>query len=56
MKFFKECLKELKITKWPDKKYMVKYSTATFSTVITLSLYFLVISLLFLELESILNG
>lgn len=56
MKFFKECFKELKTTKWPDKKYMVKYSIATFSTMIVLSVYFLVISTLFVTLERVLNG
>lgn len=56
MKFFKECIKELKITRWPDKKYMVKYSAATFSTIILLSVYFLIVSSLFIELEKVLNG
>lgn len=56
MKFFKECINELKITQWPNKKYMGKYSIATFSTIITLSLYFYLITILFLELEKVLNG
>ncbi|MBQ6546626.1 MAG: preprotein translocase subunit SecE [Bacilli bacterium] len=45
--FFKEVIKELKKVKWPDKKYMVKYSAATFGTIIISSLYFYVIFALF---------
>lgn len=44
MKFFKEVKSELKKTKWPDKKYMVKYSVATFFTVIVSALYFYLIT------------
>lgn len=45
--FFKEVIKELKIVKWPDKKYMVKYSIATFVTIIMCSLYFYLITIVF---------
>lgn len=45
--FFKEVIKELKIVKWPDKKYMVKYSVATFVTIIMCSLYFYLITVVF---------
>ena len=47
MKFFKEVFNELKKVKWPDKKYMVKYSVATFATIIMCSLYFYLITVLF---------
>lgn len=45
--FFKQALNELKITVWPDKPYMVKYSIATFATIILCSVYFSLIYLLF---------
>lgn len=45
--FFKEVVKELKKVKWPDKKYMIKYSAATFGTIILSSLYFYLIFMLF---------
>lgn len=45
--FLKEVIKELKIVKWPDKKYMVKYSIATFVTIIMCSLYFYLITVVF---------
>ena len=45
--FFKEVIKELKKVKWPDKKYMVKYSVATFVTIIVCSLYFYLITVVF---------
>ena len=45
--FFKSVIKELKKVKWPDKKYMVKYSAATFGTIILSSLYFYLIYMLF---------
>ena len=45
--FFKEVIKELKRVKWPDKKYMIKYSAATFGTIIISSLYFYAIFALF---------
>ena len=38
--FFKEVIRELKIVKWPDKKYMVKYSIATIAFVIFFALFF----------------
>lgn len=45
--FFKEVINELKKVKWPDKKYMIKYSTATFVTIIVCSLYFYLITVVF---------
>ena len=45
--FFSEVIKELKRVKWPDKKYMVKYSAATFATIIISALYFYLIFVLF---------
>ena len=45
--FFKDVIKELKRVKWPDKKYMVKYSVATFATIIVTSLYFYAIFAIF---------
>lgn len=47
MKFFKEVKNELKKTKWPDKKYMIKYSIATFVTIIVFALYFYLITIVF---------
>ncbi len=47
MKFFKDVISELKKVKWPDKKYMIKYSIATFSTIIMCSLYFYMITIVF---------
>ena len=38
---------ELKKVKWPDKKYMIKYSIATFVTIIMCSLYFYLITVVF---------
>lgn len=46
-KFFKNVLKEMKRVTWPDKKYMVKYSIATFAIIIFSSLYFYLIFVLF---------
>ena len=51
--FFKEVVKELKRVKWPDKKYMVKYSVATFATIIISSLYFYAIFALFSYLKGL---
>jgi preprotein translocase SecE subunit len=51
--FFKEVIKELKRTKWPDKKYMVKYSVATFATIIISSVYFYAIFALFSYLKGL---
>ncbi len=38
--FFKEVFVELKKVKWPDRKLMVKYTTATIVFVVLLSLFF----------------
>ena len=51
--FFKEVIKELKRTKWPDKKYMAKYATATFVTIILSSVYFYAIFALFSYLKGL---
>ena len=53
MKFFKEVFSELKKVKWPDKKYMVKYSIATFATVIMSSVYFYLIIMLFAYIKGL---
>ena len=45
--FFKEVIKELKRTKWPDKKYMFKYSIATFGTIIFVCAYFSLVTAIF---------
>lgn len=45
--FFKRVIDELKITVWPTKPYMVKYSIATFATIIICSVYFSLMYLLF---------
>lgn len=45
--FFGQVLNELKITVWPDKFYMTKYSIATFATIIICSVYFSLLYLLF---------
>ena len=54
--FFKEVIKELKKVKWPDKKYMVKYSISTFAIIIVLSTYFYLIYILFTWLKEFING
>ena len=45
--FFKNVINELKKVKWPDKKYMVKYSIATFGTIIFTCAYFSLVTALF---------
>ena len=45
--FFKRVIDELKITVWPNKFYMIKYSVATFATIILCCAYFSLIYLLF---------
>ena len=45
--FFKRVIDELKLTVWPKKPYMVKYSIATFATIILCCVYFSLIYLLF---------
>ena len=51
--FFSEVIKELKRVKWPDKKYMVKYSVATFAAIIISSVYFYAIFALFSYLKGL---
>ncbi len=46
MKFLKSVIAELKKVKWPDKKYMVKYTIATLVVVFVLAFYFLGIDVL----------
>jgi len=46
MKFFKNVKEELKKVKWPDRKYMVKYSLATVFVVVFTALYFYGVSAL----------
>lgn len=40
MKFFKNVKEELKKVKWPERKYILKYSLATVFVVLFTSLYF----------------
>ena len=40
MKFLKNVVNELKKVKWPEKKYMIKYTIATLAVVVFFSLYF----------------
>lgn len=40
MKFLKNVKNELKKVKWPEKKYMVKYTVATVVVVLFFALYF----------------
>ena len=40
MKFLKNVISELKKAKWPDRKYMVKYTIVTVALVLALALYF----------------
>lgn len=47
MKALKNVKSEMSKVKWPDKKYMVKYSVATFVTIIVCSLYFYLITVVF---------
>ena len=44
MKFLKNVRTELKKVKWPDGKYMAKYTVATISFVVFFALYFYGIS------------
>lgn len=39
--FFKNVKEELKKVKWPEKKYILKYTIATLAFVIAFALYFL---------------
>ena len=45
--YFKQVINELILTVWPNKPYMIKYSIATFATIIICSVYFSLIYLLF---------
>ncbi len=45
MGFAKDVKKEMKKVKWPEKKYMVKYSIATLALVLFLALYFTAINI-----------
>ena len=40
MKFLKNVRTELKKVKWPDRKYMLKYTIATMAFVLFFALYF----------------
>ena len=40
MKFFNGVKSEMKKVKWPDKKYMVKYTIITVLLTVCLALYF----------------
>ena len=45
--FFNNVINELKKVKWPDKKYMIKYSVATFGTIILTCAYFSLVTAVF---------
>ncbi len=45
--FFNSVINELKKVKWPDKKYMFKYSIATFGTIIFVCAYFSLVTAIF---------
>lgn len=51
MNFFRNVISEIKKVKWPDKKYMVKYTIATLSVVIFFSLYFYIIEIIMSALK-----
>ena len=53
MKFFKDVKKEMSKVKWPDKKYMIKYSVATFAMIITVSVYFYLITAVFAAIKGL---
>jgi len=44
MGFAKDVRKEMKKVRWPEKKYMVKYSIATLAIVLFFALYFTLIN------------
>lgn len=46
IEFFKNVKNEMKKVKWPDKKYILKYTLVTLCFVIVLSLYFYLIFIL----------
>lgn len=53
MKFLKSVKKEMSKVKWPDKKYMIKYSIATFAMIISVSVYFYVITAIFAVIKGL---
>ena len=53
MKFFKKVKDELKKVKWPDGKYMLKYTIATMVLIIFLGLYFFGITALISVLKDL---
>ncbi len=54
--FFADVINELKKVKWPDKKYMIKYSIATFGTIILTCVYFSIVTALFALVKGVLIG
>ena len=53
MKFLKNVISELKKVKWPDKKYMLKYTIATLVVTITMALYFYGLNILLVLLKEL---
>ncbi len=51
MKFLRGVFSEMKKVKWPDKKYMAKYTAATLAVVIFFSAYFFIIELIMSALK-----
>lgn len=54
--FFKNVINELKKVRWPDKKYIIKYTIVTLVFVFVVAMYFFVWSALMAFLKSLLRG
>ena len=54
--FFKNVINELKKVRWPDKKYIIKYTIVTLVFVFVIAMYFFGWSALMAFLESLLRG
>lgn len=52
--FFKGIGKEIKKTRWPKKKEMIKYSTSTIALVVFFGLFFYVLDIFFAFLKGLL--
>lgn len=50
--FFKNVANEMKKVKWPDKKYIIKYTVVTLVFVVVLSAYFYGVSALMAFLKA----
>ena len=54
--FFKNVINELKKVRWPDKKYIIKYTIVTLVFVFVVAMYFFGWSALMAFLKSLLRG